>query len=81
MTVGEVDDDAERERRRREKKERAVREREEKVKAQRGQLEADIGRSRMGLNKEEGEREFRCVRWLPGRLAAALALTIGSFCT
>ncbi|KII94772.1 hypothetical protein PLICRDRAFT_99110 [Plicaturopsis crispa FD-325 SS-3] len=59
MTVGEVDDDAERERRRREKKERAVREREEKVKAQRGQLEADIGRSRMGLNKEEGEREFR----------------------
>ncbi|KZT72468.1 HSP90-domain-containing protein [Daedalea quercina L-15889] len=49
----------ERERKRRERKERAVREREEKVKAERNKVEADIDRSRMGLNKEEGELGFR----------------------
>ncbi|KAH9938277.1 uncharacterized protein B0H18DRAFT_966380 [Fomitopsis serialis] len=49
----------ERERRRQERKERAVKEREEKVKAKRNKVDADIDRSRMGLNKEEGELEFR----------------------
>lgn len=45
---------------RQEKKQRAVKEREEKVRAERSRVDADIGRSRQGLNKEEGEREFRC---------------------
>ncbi|EPT03672.1 hypothetical protein FOMPIDRAFT_1028529 [Fomitopsis schrenkii] len=49
----------ERERKRRERKERAVKEREEKVRAERSKVEIDIGRSRMGLDKEEGELEFR----------------------
>lgn len=57
----------ERERKRRERKERAVKEREEKVKAERSKVEADIDRSRMGLNKEEGELEFRCAACLPFR--------------
>ncbi|KIJ70580.1 hypothetical protein HYDPIDRAFT_78529 [Hydnomerulius pinastri MD-312] len=52
-------DEKEAERRRKEKKERALKEREEKVRAQRGRTEAEIGRSRVGLSKEEGEREFR----------------------
>ncbi|KAI0952204.1 hypothetical protein AcW1_004367 [Taiwanofungus camphoratus] len=49
----------EREHKRRERKERAVKEREERVKAERSKVEADIDRSRIGLNKEEGELEFR----------------------
>jgi len=48
------------ERKRQDRKERAVKEREEKIKAERGRVEADIGRSRQGIHKEEGEREFRC---------------------
>lgn len=44
---------------RQEKKERALKEREEQVRAQRGRTEAEIGRSRLGLTKEEGERVFR----------------------
>lgn len=46
-------------RKRLERKERALKEREEKVRAQRGRMEAEIGRSRVDLNQEEGEREFR----------------------
>jgi hypothetical protein len=53
-------DESEPQQKRQERKERAVREREEKVKAERDRLEVDIGRSRMGMNQEEGEREFRC---------------------
>lgn len=56
----EVDDEGEQARKRQERKERAVKEREAKVKVERGRVEADIGRSRQGLDKEEGEREFRC---------------------
>ncbi|KAE9410486.1 HSP90-domain-containing protein [Gymnopus androsaceus JB14] len=41
-----------------EKKERAVKEREEKVRFERERLEANTMKSRMELNKEEGEREF-----------------------
>ncbi|TFK75925.1 HSP90-domain-containing protein [Pluteus cervinus] len=52
-------DEAEREKRKKEKKERAVREREEKMRAERERVDADISRSRAGINKEEGEREFR----------------------
>ncbi|KAF9221952.1 HSP90-domain-containing protein [Gyrodon lividus] len=52
-------DEEETEHRRQEKKERALREREEKVRVQRDRTEAEIGWSRLGLSKEEGEREFR----------------------
>lgn len=44
-----------------EKKERAVKEREEKVRLERERVEASTRKSRMDLNKEEGEREFKCV--------------------
>lgn len=47
------------ERRRREKKEQALKEREDKVRAERSRMDAEIGRSKMSLNTEEGEREFR----------------------
>lgn len=50
----------EKEKKKREKKERAVKEREEKIKAEQRRVVADINKSRMGLNKEEGELEFRC---------------------
>ncbi|KZT12575.1 uncharacterized protein LAESUDRAFT_639872 [Laetiporus sulphureus 93-53] len=53
------EEDAERERKKRERKERAVQDREQRVRAERSKVEADIDRSRMGLNKEEGELEFR----------------------
>lgn len=46
-------------RNRREKKERALKEREEQVRAQRGRTEAEIGRSKLELTKEESERAFR----------------------
>lgn len=57
-------DPIDKERIRQERKERAVREREEKVKAERSKLDAQIDRSRMGMNKEEGEREFRCAQYM-----------------
>jgi hypothetical protein len=43
-----------------EKKERAVREREQRVKAELTLVEKNIEQSRMGINREEGEREYRC---------------------
>lgn len=46
-------------RRRREKKEQALKEREEKVRTERSRMDAEIGRSKMSLNTEEGQREFR----------------------
>lgn len=52
-------DDTEAGRKCQEKKERALKEREAQVRAQRGRTEAEIGRSRWGLTKEEGERAFR----------------------
>lgn len=54
------EDEAELERKRKEKKEKAVRDREQKVRSEMNRVEADIGRSKMGLNKDEDEREFRC---------------------
>ncbi|THH19791.1 hypothetical protein EW146_g1461 [Bondarzewia mesenterica] len=57
--TGAIEDDGEKERKRKERKERAVKEREEKIKTERGRVEADINKSRMGLTKEEGELEFR----------------------
>lgn len=52
-------DEADTSRKQQGKKERALKEREEQVRAQLGRTEAEIGRSRLGLNKEEGERVFR----------------------
>jgi len=54
------EDPEEGERKKKEKRERALREREQKVKADLSKVEAQIGRSRAGLNKEEDERDFRC---------------------
>ena len=54
------EDPEEVERRKKEKRERALREREEKVKVDLSKIEARIERSRVGLNKEEDERDFRC---------------------
>ena len=58
--TGKTDDTSEDSlRRNREKKERALKEREEKVRVERSRMDAEIGRSKMSLNTEEGEREFR----------------------
>lgn len=53
-------DDEQKQQKRQEKKERAVKERENKVKAELGRLELDIGKSRRGIHQEEGERDFKC---------------------
>lgn len=45
-----------------EKRERALREREQKVRTDLLKVEAQIERSRVGLNKEEDERDFRCAQ-------------------
>lgn len=58
-------DEAEQRRQRKERKERAVKEREDRVRAERSRLEADIGRSRMDIHKEEGESMFKCAVYLP----------------
>ncbi|KAI0068699.1 HSP90-domain-containing protein [Artomyces pyxidatus] len=54
-----VEDEAEKAKKRQERKEQAVKEREEKIKAERNRVDAEINKSRMGLNREEGELEFR----------------------
>ena len=74
----ETQDEGEQQRERSKKKERAVREREEKVRAERDRLEVDIGRSRMGMNQEEGEREFKCARYNPppDQLRCAYCLSV-----
>ena len=54
------DDPEEAERKKKEKREQALREREQKVKADLSKTEAQIERSRAGLNREEDERDFRC---------------------
>lgn len=52
-------DEAEVGRKRQEKRERALKEREQQVRDQRDRTEVEIGKSRLGLTKEEGERVFR----------------------
>ena len=54
------EDPEEAERKKKEKRERALKEREQQVKAGLSRVEAQIERSRAGLNKEEDERDFRC---------------------
>ena len=56
------EDPEEVERKKKEKRERALREREQQVKADLSKVEAQIERSRVGLNKEEDERDFRCAQ-------------------
>lgn len=53
---------------RKEKQERAVREREAQVKANLLALEADIGRSKMDLDREGGESLFRYVIHLQAQI-------------
>lgn len=45
---------------RKDRKAQAVKDREEKIKAERDRVQANIEKSRVGLNKEEGELQFRC---------------------
>jgi hypothetical protein len=57
---------------RKERKEKAVKEREREVKNLKDKVEADIGKSRREVNKEEGERDYRytscCLHALPSIL-------------
>jgi len=76
--LGKINDESEQQQRW-ERKERAVKEREEKVKAERDRLEVDIGRSRMGMNKEEGEREFKCALYDPSSKSVSAALIANIF--
>lgn len=46
--------------RRKDRKAQAVKDREEKIRAEREQVQANIEKSRIGLNREEGELQFRC---------------------
>ena len=46
---------------RQERRNKAVKEREDKIKDERRRLDAEIERSKSGINKEEGERIFMCV--------------------
>lgn len=45
---------------RKDRKAQAVKEREEKIKIERERVQATIEESRIGLNREEGELQFRC---------------------
>lgn len=55
-----AEDDHERDRRKKERKERAVLDRENKVRVERSKVNAEIDRSKLGLTREEGELGFRC---------------------
>jgi len=57
---------------RQERRERAVKDREERITVERRRLDANIERSKQGIDKEEGERIFMCAWFLP----ATPALTI-----
>ncbi|EIW61337.1 uncharacterized protein TRAVEDRAFT_162430 [Trametes versicolor FP-101664 SS1] len=54
-----AEDDHERDRRKKERKERAVLDRENKVRVERSKVNAEIDRSKLGLTREEGELGFR----------------------
>ena len=46
---------------RQERREKAVKEREDKIRDERRRLDAEIERSKSGIDREEGERSFMCV--------------------
>lgn len=73
------EDPEEGERKRKEKRERALREREQKVKADLSKVEAQIERSRAGLNKEEDEQDFRCASLILLWRYIAMALNVFRF--
>ena len=58
---------------RKDRKVEAVREREEKVKAERERVQATIEKSRSGLNREEGELQFRCAAVTHSKFCRACA--------
>ncbi|KAJ7667986.1 Hsp90 protein-domain-containing protein [Mycena polygramma] len=65
----------EQQRKRQERAKQAVKEREEKVRADLGRVEAEIGRSRQLGDKEEGEMLFKCAVWfLSIRAVCGMAL-------
>jgi len=70
------EDPEEAERKKKEKRDRALREREQKVKADLSKVEAQIERSRTGLNKEEDERDFRCAKLTSPRECISMALNV-----
>jgi hypothetical protein len=57
-TLPKGDEQTEDERRKR--KDQALKERAEKVRAERSRLDVQIERSKQGMGREEGERQFRC---------------------
>jgi hypothetical protein len=58
---------------RKDRKAEAVRERGEKVKAEQERIQATIEKSRSGLNREEGELQFRCAATTHSRFCKACA--------
>ena len=46
---------------RQERRDKAVKEREDKIKDERRRLDAEIEKSKSGVDREEGERSFMCV--------------------
>ncbi|KAF7793686.1 hypothetical protein EIP86_004801 [Pleurotus ostreatoroseus] len=59
VAQNDVEDEAGRERKRKERAERAIKEREDKMRAERSKVDAEIDRSRQVVSKEEGELDFR----------------------
>ena len=56
----------------------AVKEREEKIKVERERVQATIEKSRIGLDREEGELQFRCAQ-LPGPNPAGHVLALKEY--
>jgi len=61
---------------RQERRERAVKDREERITVERRRLDANIERSKQGIDKEEGERTFMCALSLPATPAFTIYLFI-----
>ena len=64
---------------REERKAQAVKEREEKIKVERERVQATIEKSRIGLNREEGELQFRCAAATFSRFCGSCASAQGVF--
>jgi hypothetical protein len=59
------------------RKAQAVKERGEKIKAERERVQATIEKSRIGLNREEGELQFRCAAATYSRFCGSCASAHG----
>jgi FF domain len=64
---------------REDRKVQAVKEREEKIKVERERVQATIEMSRIGLNREEGELQFRCAAATFSRFCGSCASAQGVF--